>query len=351
MAGSESVSSVYMVVALVVLLCLIFTYTNGCQDGSSVCASALASRSMSRRSATLLVATFEFLGALLGGSAVAGTISRITSWPAQPDLLPVLASALFAAIAWNVFTRKVGIPASSTHSLVGGIVGSVVAASGGFQYLVFGDFGYLIHATGLWKVVLSLFVSPVVGMAVGYYLLTFAVMNLRRATTEMNIVFKKAFWLVVPVLAFGHGANDTQKAMGVIMLTLCASGILPTNSEIPLWVRLVTGLSMALGVLSLAPQIVRKVGGIYKLKPLHGLVSETASSIIVAFASATGGPLAASQVIASTVVGVGAAEHKKRVHWMVARDMVQGWCLTIPCAASVAWITYVFFFCHLKSFC
>lgn len=342
--------SVYGVVALVVCLALVFTYTNGFQDGSSVAASALASRSLSRTQTVLLVATFELLGALLGGSAVAGTIAKITNWPPQPDLLPVLASALAAAIGWNVFTRAVGLPSSSTHALIGGILGAVIAASGDARYIVWGDPGGLIRPTGLWRVVISLFLSPVVGFSLGYFMLLVVVANLKRASAHMNNVLKRAQWLAVPVLAFGHGANDSQKAMGVIMLTLYAAGFGGT-AEVPLWVRCVTGLCLALGVMTLAPRIVQRVGGIYKLRPVHGLVAEASSGMIVVFASLTGGPLAASQVIASTVVGVGTAERKKSVHWLIARDMVQAWFLTIPCAAAVAWIFYSLFFCHIRALC
>lgn len=329
---------------LVFFLSLIFTYTNGFQDGSSVAAGAIASRALSRTQAIILVASFEFLGALLGGSAVSSTIQSITSWPSEPSLLPVLASGLFAAIIWNYMTKLLRVPSSSTHALVGGILGAVIAGSGGVQYMVWGTPDHLLHPTGIWKVVLSLFLSPLIGFVAGYLVLCLTVFLLRNATTRVNRQLRGAQWLTTAVLAFAHGANDTQKAMGVLVLTLNASG-LTTIHEIPLWVRIITGLAMAVGVASLAPGIVKRVGmGIYKLRPLHGFVTEFSLATVVLIGSITGGPVSASQVIASTVMGVGTAERKKGVHWLVARDMLVAWLLTIPCAGALAWSVHVFLF-------
>src|SRR5688572_28944868 len=247
-------------VALVVALGLVFTYTNGFQDGSSVAASAIASKSLSRKQAIILVSTFELLGAMLGGSAVAGTISKISTWPADPSLLPVLASALAAAIFWNFFTRVIGVPSSSTHALVGGVLGAVLAGSGSFHYILLGDFGWVVNASGLSRVILSLFMSPLCGFAVGYVVLIFSVVILRRASNELNTQLKQLQWLAVPLLAFGHGANDSQKTMGLIVLALYSAG-LGSRTEVPLWVRAITGIALALGVVSLVPRIVHRVGG------------------------------------------------------------------------------------------
>ncbi|HEY9712043.1 MAG TPA: inorganic phosphate transporter, partial [Chroococcales cyanobacterium] len=142
-------------------------------------------------------------------------------------------------------------------------------------------------------------------------------------------------WLTSAVLAFGHGANDTQKAMGLLVLTLNAAGLVH-GFEIPLWVRILTGCAMAAGVISLAPGIVKRVGGIFRLRPVHGLTAELSSATVVLVGSLTGGPVSASQVIASTVIGAGSAERFKRVHWLIARDMLMAWFLTIPSAAVLA---------------
>lgn len=321
--------------ALVIILSLVYTYTNGFQDGSSVAASAIACRALTKFQAIALVTLFEILGALFGGSAVANTIGAITSWPAKPSLLPVLATGLFAAISWNYITRLLKVPSSSTHALVGGIIGAVVASSGSWKYIVWGTPDHLIHPTGVWKVVLSLFLSPLIGFTAGYCLFLLSVMVLLKASTRVNVVLKKAQWMLVAALAFGHGANDTQKAMGVVVLALNASSV-SHDGSVPIWVRIIIGIAMGCGIVSLVPGIVRRVGNIYRMRPIHGFVTELASAAVVVTGSAVGGPVSASQVIASTVMGVGTAQRRKGVHWLIARDMVMAWFLTIPCSGLLA---------------
>ncbi|HEY9792871.1 MAG TPA: inorganic phosphate transporter [Candidatus Obscuribacterales bacterium] len=324
-----------ILVILVILLALFFTYTNGFQDGSSVTACALASRAMSPHQAVILVAICELAGALFGGSAVCGTIQAITNWPAQPSLLPVLISGLVAAIAWNYITRYLKVPSSSTHALVGGVLGALYAA-GGLKYIVWGR-ADLIHPTGVMKVVITLFVSPLVGFVAGFLVLLFGVVALSRATMRIAPGVRWLQWVATAVLGFAHGANDPQKSMGIIMLCLYAVGH-SFPEGIPIYVRLASGLSIALGVASLAPGIVKRVGsGIFKMRSLSALSAEAASAAVVLFGSLTGGPVAASQVISSSVMGVGSAVHVKNVHWMVAKDMLLAWFLTIPCSAVLSY--------------
>jgi PiT family inorganic phosphate transporter len=326
----------HVLLATVIVLSLIFTYTNGFQDGSSVTATAIASRSLSPGKTVFVVALVELCGAVLGGSAVANSIASITNWPAQANLLPVLASGLAAAIIWNYLCKLWRFPSSSTHALVGGVVGAVITASRGTQHIVLGHIDHLLHATGLSKVLISLFVSPLAGFFAGYTILLFALLLLLRASSKINETVKSLQWITVSILAFGHGANDTQKAMGIIVLALNAAGV-TSSHDIPMWVRFATGSAMALGIASLAQGIVRRIGtGIYKIQPVHALVSQIASALVVTTGSVTGGPISASQVIASSVVGVGAAQRKKGVHWLVARDMLIAWLLTIPGAALLA---------------
>lgn len=329
---------------IVIVLCLVFTYTNGFQDGSSVTACGIASRAMTPLQAVYLVATFELLGALLGGSAVANTIQSITSWPDQPDLLPVLASGLIAAIFWNFVTRRLHIPSSSTHALVGGVVGALYAAAG-TEFIVMGR-ADILHPSGVWKVIITLLASPVIGFIAGYALLKLANVLLLRATTKVNKPIKKLQWLATAVLAFGHGSNDPQKSMGIIMLCLHAAGM--NEPGIPFYVRLATGVTIALGVVGLAPGIVKRVGsGIYRMKNLDGLVSEVSSGTVVLVGSLTGGPVSASQVISSTVMGVGSANRAKGVHWLAAKELLVAWFMTIPCSAMLAYSVHGLFLRHL----
>ena len=329
-------------VIVVILLALFFTYTNGFQDGSSVAACALASRVMMPLQAVLLVSCCELAGALFGGSAVSGTIQAITNWPATVDLLPVLVSGLTAAICWNYLTRYFKVPSSSTHALVGGVLGALYASSG-FKYIVWGQPG-LIHPTGVWKVVITLFVSPLVGFLAGLLVYVASTIALSRATMHINKGIKWLQWLCTAVLAFAHGANDPQKTMGIIMLSLYAVGFNRAEG-IPIYVRLAAGFSIALGVASLAPGIVKRVGtGIFKMRSLSALSAEAASASVVLFGSLTGGPVAASQVISSSVMGVGSAVHVKNVHWIVAKDMMVAWFLTIPCSAFLSCGLHMLFF-------
>lgn len=328
---------------IVILLALYFTYTNGFQDGSSVTAGCIATRAFSPLRAVLLVAACEMCGAVFGGSAVSGAIRAITSWPERVDLLPVLISGLSAAIAWNYITRRLGIPSSSTHALVGGVIGALFAG-GGPQYIVIGH-ADLIHPSGLWKVVITLFVSPLVGFLAGYSVYYVSALLLRRATMRVTKTVNRLQGVSTAILAFAHGANDPQKSMGIIMLALHATGY-QTHEAIPLPVRVAAGGAIAMGVVALAPSIVKRVGsGIYKLRPLHGLAEETASAGVVLFGSMTGGPVAASQVIASSVMGVGSAVRLRGVHWTVARSMLAAWFLTIPCSAL---LSFTMHFCVFR---
>lgn len=327
--------------AIVMFLSLLFTYSNGFQDGSSVASSAIGSRSLTPLHAVLLVSVFELLGALFGGSAVANTIHTITDWPHRLDLLPMTASALSGAIGWNYLTRKLGYPSSSTHALVGGLLGAIVAADGA-QYIRWGTFGNFIQPTGVCKILISLIASPLVGFTAGYFILAATVTLLIRASSKINIYLKRAQWLTLALMAFGHGANDTQKAIGVMLLASQATGMMSTAASIPLWMKVLTGFAMSLGVLSLTPKIVRRVGsGIYKLRPVHGFATGVATAGVLMVASLTGGPVSATQVIASSVMGVGSAERRKGVHWQVARDICIAWFLTIPCAGLLAWFLHL----------
>jgi PiT family inorganic phosphate transporter len=336
-----------ILIPVVIILALLFTYTNGFQDGSSVAASGIASLSMSPRQAVSLVAVFEFIGAIAGGTAVATTIQSIAHWPSQGVLLPVLMSALVAAISWNFVTRSLGIPSSSTHALVGGILGAV-AAAGGVNLINWGEMNQLWNATGVSRVICSLMLSPPSGFVAGYLFLNLFTFLLRRATMKANSWVQRSQWLAVSALAFGHGSNDPAKSMGLIILALTSAGV--TNlGGVPFYIKLVTGIAMVLGVISFAQLIVKRVGtGIYKLRPLHALCSELASASILTGASLTGGPVSASQVIASSIMGVGAGARFRGVQWLVAKDMLLAWLLTIPCSGLLAALIHAVLLSHLS---
>jgi PiT family inorganic phosphate transporter len=336
----------YLLFGVTLLLGCLFAYTNGFQDGSSVAASPIACRSMSKFTAVALCAAFEFGGALFGGSKVASSISQITNYPRNGTFLIVLVCALTGAITWNFVTRVLRVPSSSTHALVGGLIGAIFASTGNFQYVVFGDFNWLVHPTGVCKVIAALFISPLLGFVAGFITLRLVTVLAYNATSHFNRTLKKMQWVVLPVLSFGHGANDTQKVMGLVVMALSTQGFGQSlaSGDIPIWVRITVGIFMTLGVVAMAPGIVKRVGaGIYKQRPVHGFVTEFASAVVVLTGSMTGGPVSASQVIASTVMGVGYAQRRKGVHWLVAKDMLMAWFLTIPSAGFTAFLVYKIF--------
>jgi PiT family inorganic phosphate transporter len=340
----------YALFAFTVALGCLFAYTNGFQDGSSVAASPIASRAMTRYMAVGVTALFEFCGALFGGSKVASSISQITNYPRNGTFLIVLVCALSGAIIWNFVTRVLRVPSSSTHALVGGLIGAIFASTGDFSYIVFGGFNGLMP-TGVCKVVVALFASPLIGFLAGYMTLHLVRLIFANATSKFSVTLKRMQLLVLPLLAFGHGANDTQKVMGVIVLAMSCEafghGLSP--EDIPLWVRLTVGVFMVLGVVAMAPGLVQRVGsGIYRQRPVHAFVTEFASALVVVTGSATGGPVAASQVIASTVMGVGYAQRRKGVHWLVAKNMLVAWFLTIPSSGFTAFLVYKIFAPLLK---
>lgn len=333
----------FALVAIVIVLSLLFTYTNGLQDGSSVTAGLIVCRVLSPVRAVLLVAACELAGALFGGSAVANAVLSITRVQESVSLLPVLSAGLASAILWNFMSKSLKIPSSSTHALFGGLLGALLAAPGGADNLVWGQMS-IFHPTGFSRVVVSLFASPLLGFIFGFLMLNVVQFLLLKATNEASRWIKAGQIVTVGLLAFGHGSNDPQKVMGIILLALHSYGSY-TGAEIPLWVRIVTGVSIAFGVLSLAPGIVKRVGnGIYKLKLLHGFVVEASSSFLIVLSSLTGCPVSTSQVISSTVMGVGTSQHFKDVRWLVARDILVSWFLTIPCAALCAYLLYVSLF-------
>lgn len=332
--------SITLLIFIVVVLALVYTFTNGFQDGSSVTAAPIACGAMTELQAMLVVASFEFAGAMLGGSSVVGAVHDITTWPKRPDLLPVLITGLAAAVLWNFLTRFLRIPSSSTHALIGGLIGAMVAAAHGFKYVNIGHPYDVIHSTGVSRVLLSLFISPLVGIAAGYTLLRLFALLLVSATPVMNKVLRTLQWITVPILAFAHGANDTQKSMAVIVLSLQACGY-DHGGTVPLWTRLITGIAMAFGVIMLAPGIVKRVGyDIFKLRPLHSFIVELASESVILTASVIGGPVATSQVISSAVVGVGSSQRLKGVRWLVFKDIFAAWFLTIPSSAIFAYLLY-----------
>ena len=329
---------VLVLAVVLVLVVLVFDYTNGFHDAANIVASVIASRAMTPVQAVLIVAVFEFLGPLLGGTAVANTIGTFVVLDGidRVAALTIILCGLVGAIAWNLITWWRGIPSSSSHALVGGLAGAVVVAVGA-DHVVWG-FGELLqgHVTGVTKVLAALLLSPLIGFWVGFGVHRAMTFLLRAARPIMNRTLRHAQFITAAGLGFSHGANDAQKSMGILTLVLLLAGSID-KFAVPLWVMLACAVSMTLGVLSGGWRIVRTLGfAIYKVRPLHALDSQLTSAAVIFAASAAGAPVSTTHVVATSIMGIGASERPKSVRWAKAGEIATTWLVTIPGAATVA---------------
>ncbi len=314
---------------IIVGVALAFDYLNGLHDSSNVVATVISSRAIGPRRALIIAAIAEFSGPLIFGVAVATTIGHEVV--VAEVLTPVvILSALIGAITWNVITWFFGIPSSSSHALVGGLLGAVIAAQG----------TEAVKLSGVEKVLLSLFISPPLGALAGYLLMRLILFLARGATPHLNIWLKRGQILTAVTLALSHGANDAQKSMGMITLGLVVTGAM-SEFHVPTWVVLACASAIALGTLSGGWRLIRTLGGkFYKIRPIHGFGAQTASSAVILGAALLGGPVSTTQVVSSAIVGVGSAERLSKVRWNVASRIITAWVLTIPSSGIVGAIMY-----------
>jgi PiT family inorganic phosphate transporter len=325
--------SVDLLIVAVVALALVFDVTNGLHDSANAVAALVATRAARPGQALAWVSIFHVLGPLLAGTAVANTIGGVVQ-VGPSDVVPVVGAALTGAVVWNLVTWRVGLPSSSSHALVGGLVGAAVVASGTGAVRWGGLDG--VRPTGVGGVLISLAVSPVLGFGAGWLLIRWGRRALRRARREVVQPIRRAEWVTASALAFSHGANDAQKTMGMITLVLVADGRL-TSFAVPLWVKLAAAAALTFGTALGGWSIVRTVGsGIYRLRPLDGLASQSGSATVILASAAVGGPVSTTHVVASSVVGVGAAQHRQHVRWAVVREMGLAWLITMPAAGLAA---------------
>lgn len=325
-----------------VCIVLVFDYTNGFHDAANIVATVIASRAMTPAQAVIIVGVFEFLGPLLGGTAVANTIGKFV---ALDDIAPLLSLSillcgLVGAIVWNLATWYFGIPSSSSHALVGGLIGAVTVAVGS-EHVVWG-FAELAdgHLTGIVKVLAALLLSPLIGFWAGFLIHRLLTTALLAANPAANSRLRAAQFVTAAGLAFSHGANDAQKSMGILTLVLLLGGFIETF-EVPFWVMLACASSITLGIMSGGWRIVRTLGfAIYRVRPIHALGSQLTSAAVILAASAGGAPVSTTHVVATSIMGIGASERPRAVRWAKAKDIALTWIITIPGAALVAIQTY-----------
>ena len=334
--------SVLLLAVASVIVILVFDLTNGFHDASNMIATVVASRAMTPIQAVTLVGTFHFIGPVLGGTAVANTIGKfvdVSSLEVVVSLVIILCG-LSGAIFWNLLTWWFGIPSSSSHALVGGLIGAVVFASGP-QYVVWG-FGQLLQGelTGVTKVIMALVLSPLIGFWVGFALHRLMGRLLQGARPSMNRHLRRVQWLTAAGLSFSHGANDAQKSMGIITMVLLLGGYI-SEFVVPMWVILSCAAMITVGTLMGGWRIVRTVGfGIYKVRPLHAVDAQLTSAVVIFGASAIGAPVSTTHVVSSSIMGIGASERPKAVRWGKAQEIISTWVITIPGAALGAALVY-----------
>ena len=328
-----------MELGLAIAFCIAFALTNGFHDAANAIATLVATRGARPGQAIVLAAVFNMLGALLVGTAVADTIAGIVT-VAPDEAVATIGAGVLAATVWNLLTWSRGLPSSSAHALVGGLVGSAFAAAGIDAIQWGGLDGW--RPVGVFGVMIVLAVSPLLGLGFGILFARLDGRLLRRATRHVKTPIRAAEWTMSAALSFGHGANDAQKAMGVIAALLLASGHIDTLA-VPLWVKFACGAALTLGTAMGGWRIIRTIGRrIFRLAAIDGFASQSASTAVIIPASYLGAPVSTTQVVASSVVGVGGGRRRwHHVRWGVVRSIAFAWLFTLPAAAALGAIMLV----------
>lgn len=315
---------------LVIGAALIFDYVNGFHDTANAIATCISTRALSVKAAIIMAAGLNFAGAMIS-TKVASTIGKGIVDPVNVTQMVVLAG-IVGAIIWDLITWYYGLPSSSSHAIIGGLMGAVIAHAGMDA----------LHWKGLEKIVLALVTSPIVGTALGFFFMVVMMWCFRNTSPYLlNRGFRRMQILSAAVMAFSHGTADAQKSMGVITLALVSYGYLNTF-VVPAWVMIACATAMALGTAAGGWRIIKTVGRDFvKLQPVHGFCVETASAGVILGASAFGLPTSTTHVITSAILGVGLSKRMSAVNWVIAYRILAAWVLTIPASGLVAYVTYM----------
>ena len=318
-------------IGLVIVLALAFDFINGFHDTANAIATCIATRSLSPRIAIIMSAFLNFVGAMVS-TGVAKTIGgEIVTSPQMVDST-VLIAALFAAIVWNLFTWKIGMPSSSSHALIGGVLGAVTISYGTGA----------INGNGVFMIVAGLIGSPVIAMFSGYVIMTLLFILFRNVgRSKVNYISLHIQSLSAAVMAFSHGSNDAQKCMGIITLALLSGGYIG-ELEVPFLVKIACAFAMCAGTSVGGWRIIRTVGNkIFRLEPVNGLAADINSALTFFTATFLHLPVSTTHVVTGSIMGVGWAKRFRAVHWNVAYSMVGAWVMTIPSTAAVGALVYI----------
>jgi len=323
MLSSQASTIALLVVALA------FGFLNGFQNSANIVATMISSRAMSPRQALVLSAVAHFVAPFLFGVAVATTIGNDVLDP-QTITVGVVMAAVLSAIGWNLITWFFGMPSSSTHALVAGLVGAAVISAGVDA----------VQRDGLLRVVVALAISPLLGLTFGYLGMKLVLFLSRGFSPRINWFFKRAQALTATGLALSQGTNDGQKIVGIVTMGLVAGGHL-ADFTVPLWVIAVSALAVSAGIASGGWRIIKTLGTrLYRLRPVDGFVSQGSSATVILGAALLGGPVSTTQVVSSSIVGTGSARRVSMVRWGVAGEILTAWLLTIPVTALGAALLY-----------
>ncbi len=319
--------STLIVLGIVVVLALAFDFINGFHDTANSIATSVSTRVLSPRQAILMAAGLNFLGALMSHSVAKTISSGLVDSAVVPEY--VVIATLIAAITWNLITWYYGIPSSSSHALIGGLLGASIAFAMSVNIVKWGGV--------VDKVVIPLVTSPIVGLLLGFLLMKLLFLTLTWASPQfVNRWFSKLQILSAGFMAYTHGMNDAQKSMGIITFAMIGAGILPQNSNVPVWVMVACAIAMALGTAGGGWRIIKTMGvNMIRLQPINGFAAETAAAAVIATASAVGAPVSTTHVIASSIMGVGASKRISAVRWMLAKNILLAWVVTIPITAAL----------------
>jgi PiT family inorganic phosphate transporter len=319
-----------IMLVLVIIAALAFDYINGFHDTANAIATCVSTRALSVKAAIFMAGILNFAGAMVS-TKVAATIGKGIVDKDHVTQMVVLAGIL-GAIIWDIITWYYGLPSSSSHAIIGGIMGAVMAHAGAAA----------LHWAGLQKIILALLISPVIGTIFGFGFMVILFWVFRKsAPSGLNKNFRRLQVLSAAFMAFSHGTADAQKSMGVITMALLSYGVIPVFA-VPLWVKVACAVAMGVGTAAGGWRIIKTVGHDFvKLQPVHGFCVETASAGVILGASSLGMPVSTTHVITSTILGVGLSKRLSAVNWGVAQRILVAWVLTIPASAIVAYAAYL----------
>jgi inorganic phosphate transporter, PiT family len=310
-----------IMLVFVVLLALAFDFINGFHDTANSIATSISTRVLTPRIAILMSATLNFVGALVSVNVAKTISSEIVKGTLEQY---VIAAALIGAIIWNLLTWYLALPSSSSHALIGSLMGAAIVESGGINIILWNN---------IWdKVIIPLFTSPLIGFVIGYFVMKLLYFVLKKfSQRSVNKWFSKLQILSAALMAYSHGSNDAQKTMGIITLALVSGGVISVSDGVPVEVKLICALSMALGTSIGGWRIIKTVGmNMIRLQPIGGFAAETSAAAVIQVMTAMGAPVSTTHVISTAIMGVGASKRFSAVRWSVARDIVATWFITIP---------------------